>query len=285
MIKINKIAVATLLVMALAGTICITGCSGKKEKSQTVKEKVEEKEEEIDSGEEEVLEENEDDTEMNTNTTEGLVTDADYADKTLAGKDLKIASGYSVSYDDFKAPLINLKDGDVEKVNAEIKKVFDDQTKKFAEKLNEGGEVDIGYKSKYEAYLNGNVVSVVYDAIECDVTDYSNYYIYNIDKANGKLLSFESLCKEVGMTAADAKEKFKKTIESNYKEMESDAFVDGETADEFIKTTYAKFEDELSKGEVPFYIEGEGRLTFIFEMPLPSNLAGAGDMRTHYVLD
>lgn len=162
---------------------------------------------------------------------------------------------------DLIVPYINIDSEDAKKTNNEIYKLYEDLINEFNSNLKD----KIAYKIvTYKTYLNSNILSIVITTERAGTSiPVYDYYTYNFNLNNGKLLSYEELYKNLGYTDDFIENKISQSIDKTLKEEYS-------FEEEIHKNnTINKYKESFKNNTINFYINDDKKLNIIVELDIP----------------
>lgn len=199
--------------------------------------------------------------------------------KTMDGEDLKISKRYSSPKEDelvytyltinieekmnngykYEVPQINLESKEVEKINKEILKKYED----IIDEINEEQMIDFACEGlSYEYYENDGILSLVM----INPTEDGGFFTcntYNIDVSSEKTIDNEELLEKVDITEKDLSKKIVNAIEN------SKLYKDIEGVEEFVKqqrdNTINKYKN-ISIDEITLYVNNEEHICAYMEV-------------------
>lgn len=184
--------------------------------------------------------------------------------------------GYSdhtklISASDLVVPYINIDSNDAKKVNQEIYKLYEDLINKFNENLKE----EIWFTLvEYKTYTTNNIISVVIttESAGTDVPIY-NYYTYNFNLENGKLLSYNELYKMVGLNEDNITDKATQAVTNSLKK----EYSNGDDFDTYNNKSINNYKTSVNNNAIKFFIDENKKLNIVVMLEIP---AGRGQFDT-----
>ena len=112
---------------------------------------------------------------------------------------------------DVNIPYINIKNENIEKINQQIKDLFENKAKSILNSQNN----DVIYTVKYSAYITNNILSIVIRATLKEGTEPQRDIVqtYNYDLTNQKEYTIQEILNLKGITENDANKKIKEQIQ------------------------------------------------------------------------
>lgn len=164
--------------------------------------------------------------------------------------------------DTIRLPFINIKSEDATKVNEELKEKYDEASKSL-EKENDFGfsYTSMDYECKV---ISGKyaAISVLQMPVYVPGGDFlENYYIYNFDLENGKLLTTKDILSKFNMDENAFEEKLKEELIKRYNDYEW-AEEDFGTLEEYLKNS--KYDSE----DIEILINNQNSLKVYCEFPV-----------------
>ncbi|MCR5286334.1 MAG: hypothetical protein K6D93_00120 [Saccharofermentans sp.] len=150
----------------------------------------------------------------------------------------------------FKIPKITISGVNTDEVNEKIRK---DIEKTFYE-----GDSKEGYDSKYQFFVNNNLVSILVSNVDLFGGEFENIKVYNIDAATGKFVKGNEIVKLAGMTDDSF---FAKVRELYVKFNNLQLTLEG--LDEVDKIALEENFAQISYDFIQPYIGSNGKLSFI----------------------
>lgn len=225
--------------------------------TNVVKENKEEKEEK--ELEEEIKKEEIND--VKTYNKDEIVSNADYKND-LDKTSYKTLGDDTYSVKDIIVPYIKMESKEIEKINTEIKAIYQDLVLKFKGFANE--EETMGYvKSSYDTYLNDNVLSVVLTIEEGETyLPIYTYYTYNIDLSTLKQLSYAEVCDKFNYENTKIENKLKEII-STQEEIEG---LDDESKTNSINRSIDYYKKEKENNTLNYYIDDNKKINIVIKL-------------------
>ena len=122
-----------------------------------------------------------------------------------------VGTSYSCEY---AVPQINLDSVDAQKANTEIQEEGNNCINNALK--SESDKTSLIYRNiTYNAYLNDNVLSVVF-VIDLDLNNYSYYFTYNFNVNTGKLLNNTDMTQYLSCTEEELYSRVRTTIDNHY---------------------------------------------------------------------
>ena len=167
------------------------------------------------------------------------------------------------SVKNIKAPYININSSDAQRINKQIKEVFDKLIDEYKEALvNKEATSTL----KYESYLNENILSVVIEHLNS--WNESEYYTYNLNIKTGKLLTFEEIYQIVGLTEVDIEPKLEQAITDYINNFLEETNQDL-PAEKFINESMEMFYNSLEGNQFGYFFDKNNNLNIITVLSLP----------------
>lgn len=176
-----------------------------------------------------------------------------------------------ISASDLVVPYINIDSDDAKKANKEIYELYENLIKKFNENLKD----EIWFTLvEYKTYTNDNIISVVIttESSGTGPTTY-DYYTYNFNLNNGKLLSYKEAYNITGFTESNIEDKVIRVITDalmeiylgSTEEKYSDFYTDNNKNSNNYKTS-------VDNDTIRFFIDENKKLNII--VTLETTIAG-----------
>lgn len=171
-----------------------------------------------------------------------------------------------ISASDLIVPYININSNDAKNVNQEIYKLYEELINKFNENLKE----EVWFTLvEYKTYLNSNILSVVIttELAGTSVPVYE-YYTYNFNLNNGKLLSYKELYKNLGYNDEDIENKVKQSIIKILKEK---SFEDENSKNNSINN----YKDSLKDNSIRYFLNEDKKINITVNLSIPVQSSGS----------
>ena len=175
-----------------------------------------------------------------------------------------------VKASDLIVPYININSSDATKANQEIYKLYEQLINKFNENLKE----EIWFTTvKYSTYVNNNIISVLIttETAGTDVPLYE-YYTYNFNLENGKLLSYSEAYEKLGYNQNSIKDKAINAITNAMKEKYNESDFNN-----YNNKSIDNYTTSVSDEKIKYYIDNNNKLNIIVTLVIP---AGRGTFDT-----
>ncbi|MBE5805877.1 MAG: hypothetical protein E7313_04090 [Clostridiales bacterium] len=177
--------------------------------------------------------------------TKSWVYDAEY------NKENKIVDNKYNFNNDVVVPYININSKDAEKVNSEIKNIYEEAYLKFGSKETAkgvGNNSKIIYSANYKYYENDNIISIVLEVASFESnggTRNSKLYTYNFNTDTLNLATLSEISRLCGFSSAnDVNEKIVKWEKSQYEYAKANP---GVIAEQLIGVVDGQFFVDLNK--------------------------------------
>ena len=175
-----------------------------------------------------------------------------------------------VKASDLIVPYININSSDATKANQEIYKLYEQLINTFNENLKE----EIWFTTvKYSTYVNNNIISVLIttETAGTDVPLYE-YYTYNFNLENGKLLSYSEAYEKLGYNQNSIKDKAINAITNAMKEKYNESDFNN-----YNNKSIDNYTTSVSDEKIKYYIDNNNKLNIIVTLVIP---AGRGTFDT-----
>ena len=172
---------------------------------------------------------------------------------------------------DLVVPYININSDDAKNINQEIYKLYEDLINKFNENLKD----EIWYTLvDYKTYTNNDIISVVIitESSGTDIPMY-NYYTYNFNLKNGKLLSYNDVYKYVGIIDEEITDKATQAVTNAL----INEYSNGDDFDIYNNKSINNYKTSVSNNKIRFFIDENKKLNIIVTLEIP---AGRGQFDT-----
>lgn len=172
---------------------------------------------------------------------------------------------------DLIVPYINMNSKDAKKVNQEIYILYKDLINRFNLNLKE----EIWFTTvTYKTYTNGNIISIIITTETAGTAPaIYEYYTYNFDLNNGKLLNYYDILSKLGYNKEQTITKTQDLLKNKMDELWGKHIDDLTTACQFMgepKNCYEiaidMYKESIENNNLQFYINEKGVLT-LFLIP------------------
>lgn len=185
--------------------------------------------------------------------------------------------GFSIDVE-YHVPQIVLESEGAKEINRQIQEVCADVT-------DEDMEYVEWWKVFYQAYLNDDILSLLLEKRSI-MSDYQEYYVYNLRLTDGKILNQKDLIEIVGLTEENVLEGVRKEVlyqsDQNLEwYFDSEYYMDKSEETEYLQEMYAQslkmrgdsiHEDNIHM-QLPMFLDENGDLNAIVPINIP---AGSG---------
>ncbi|MDO5556150.1 MAG: hypothetical protein Q4G09_05940 [Clostridia bacterium] len=183
------------------------------------------------------------------------------------------------SLKDIVVPYINLNSDDANKVNNEIKELFDEMAQFFEEELT---STQTWYRiSSYKYFINDNILSILITTESGgSAVETYEYHTYNFDLKTSKLLDYKSIYNSVGYTSDNIDSKVETAI-NNYERLKEFAneFYDKSLQEPitFKQKSINNYYDSVANKKIAYFLDSNGKLNVIVRIEMP---IGIGEFDT-----
>ncbi len=176
---------------------------------------------------------------------------------------------------DLVVPYVNIDSSDAKKVNQEIYQLYEELIKKFNNNLKE----EIWFTTvKYSTYTNNNIVSIVITTETAGTsTPIYEYYTYNFNLENGRLLSYNDVYEKLGYNTNNISEVVKEAVTNTMKEKYKE-----NDFDNYNNQSIGNYTSSVSNNTIKYYIDNNNKLNIIVTLVIP---AGQGNFDTVITLN
>lgn len=202
------------------------------------------------------------------------ITDASY--KIDNAKDSYYFYEELVRASDIVVPYLNIDAPAAQKINNEIKDLYENFMNMYNEFSQENLNLDLDntesydyIKSKYTYTINNDLLSILikvsYTGRGSSVAE--DYYAFNYDMKENKTLFLEDLCKRYGIIYEDAIKKVNETLDisfdKNFDFVDFSSLELREESDEYIKLNKEYFANQVKNKKENVYIDETNQLNII----------------------
>ena len=287
-----------LVIALICTSVLFTGCNKASGENAVASEATENKEEAVEGAAQNETASEETGEEVAEEKTEVKVEDlvSDMFNEKGSTKVCYEEGNPDATYDfdfEFAVPEINDNSKDAKSINYEINREFAGCIEQAEALVKNNGEKEMFEppyrKISYDAYINGDVLSIVIIADDAFV-EWTTYMTYNYDYVNQKRLSNEEVIKLAGMTEDEFKEAVTNTIAARQVQVAEDmmgslvkADLDEDSYDsvmlpDIIKQHYEAISDERNNGSSGIFLDGNGKLQMIGYVHVPAGAGYYGDI-------
>ena len=174
-----------------------------------------------------------------------------------------------ISASDLIVPYINIDSDAAKTANQEIYKLYEDLIDEFNDNLKN----KIAYKIvEYKTYLNSNILSVVITTEQAGTSiPIYEYYTYNFNLNNGKLLSYKEIYDNIGFEDNNINSNVEKAINNKMKKEYSNI------PDFDIYNNKSINNYKTSVNTIKYFVNDNNKLNIIVTLEIP---AGRGKFNT-----
>lgn len=202
--------------------------------------------------------------------TKDWVYDAEYQKNVKADS---YATPFHTYYaKDIVVPYININSTYANKVNTEIKNIFD----KVIDNYNEGVETERTYVKEcdYKKYINNDNLSVILTyGIGATSVVHPVSYTYNINLKTGKKLSYQEIYSMAGFTATNidsrVKEAITKVMTDEMSVFTPDNYPDGTTFDTYNNKSISNYKKSVKNNTISYFLSENNKLNIIVTLNMP----------------
>lgn len=180
---------------------------------------------------------------------------------------------------DIVVPYININSDDVNKINTEIKSLYDEFISVYSESFNTPWYI----KTNYETYINKDILSVLLES-EIGGTDapIENYYAFNVNLKDLSKMNYEDIYHYAKFSEEDINKRVEKAISEYIDTLDKIAWNENERKEDYIRQSIQNYYTDLNDNSLQYFINKNNKLTDIIEIAVP---AGSGDVAKLIIIE
>lgn len=201
--------------------------------------------------------------------TKEWVYDANYDLKTDKESYYVYDNTKLISKSDLIVPYINIDSDEAKEINQEIYKIYEDLIDKFNKNLKE----EIWFTIvNYKTYIKNDILSVVITTESAGTSvPIFDYYTYNFDLKNGKLLSYKDVYKLLEFDEKSINNKANNAIENAL----SKEYTDGTNFEIYKNQSINNYKTSVNENTIKYFIDENQKLNIVVKLEMETQQGGS----------